>query len=156
MQPSLPIPTDNIYKFACLFGLVLIVSAIFAFVTSYSSSLDRKVKHIEVMISLEAKEDRTKAENDLLAMHKRLIEVTKSNEDFTLVPIAAILVFGLSLSWYGANKWHQVIQKRDDAMVELQLRKLEAEVAKLEADAKKLQPVERLERASAEAANAQT
>lgn len=156
MQPSLPIPTDNIYKFACLFGLVLIVSAIFAFVTSYSSSLDRKVKYLEVMIPLEAKEDRTKAENDLLALHKRLIEVTKSNEDFTLLPIAAILVFGLSLSWYGANKWHQVIQKRDDAMAALQLRKLEAEVAKLEADAKKLQPAERSEHIPAKSENGQT
>lgn len=134
MQPSLPIPTDNIYKFACLFGLVLIVSAIFAFVTSYSSSLDRKVKHMEVMIPLEAKTERTKAEDDLLALHKRLIEVTKSNEETTIWPIAAVMVLGLSLSWYGAKKWHQVIQTRDDRLADLQLRKLEAEVAKLEAE----------------------
>jgi len=134
MQPSLPIPTDNIYKFACLFGLVLIVSAIFAFVTSYSSSLDRKVKHMEVMIPLEAKTERTKAEDDLLALHKRLIEVTKSNEETTIWPIAAVMVLGLSLSWCGAKKWHQVIQTRDDRLADLQLRKLEAEVAKLEAE----------------------
>lgn len=26
MQPNIPIPTDNLYKFLALFGLVLIVS----------------------------------------------------------------------------------------------------------------------------------
>jgi len=134
MQPSLPVPTDNIYKFSCLFGLVLIVSAIFAFVTSYSSSLDRKVKHLEVMIPLEAKENRTKAENDLLALHKRLIEVTKLNEQMTIWPVAVVMVLGLSLSWYGAKKWNQVIQTSDDKLADLQIRKLEAEVAKLEAE----------------------
>ena len=27
MQPSIPIPTDNIYKFACLLGLAIFISA---------------------------------------------------------------------------------------------------------------------------------
>ena len=133
MQPSLPIPTDNIYKFACLFGLVLIVSAIFAFVSSYSSSLDRKIKYSEVVIPLEAKADRSKIENDLLALNQRLIEVTKSNEKSANTAIGIVLGIGLLLSAYGALKWHQVIQSRDDKSY-LQLRKLEAEVAKLEAD----------------------
>lgn len=134
MQPSLPIPTDNIYKFACLFGLVLIVSAIFAFVSSYSSSLDRKIKYSEVIIPLEAKADRSKIENDLLALNQRLIEVTKSNEKSASTAIGIVLGFGLLLSAYGAKKWHQVIQTRDDKLADLQLRKLEAEVAKLEAE----------------------
>ena len=86
------------------------------------------------MIPLEAKENRTKAENDLLALHKRLIEVTKLNEQMTIWPVAVVMVLGLSLSWYGAKKWNQVIQTRDDKLADLQIRKLEAEVAKLEAE----------------------
>ncbi|RYY90114.1 MAG: hypothetical protein EOO15_03920 [Chitinophagaceae bacterium] len=134
MQPSIPIPTDNIYKFACLFGLVLIVAGIFAFVSSYSSALDRKVHYSEALIPLEAKAQRTKAEDAILAMNKNLIEVTKSNENVANGFITVVLVIGGSLSFYGAGKWHSVIQKRDDQLASLQLRKLEAEVKRLEAE----------------------
>ena len=132
MQPF-PIPTDNIYKFSCLFGLVLIVSAIFSFVSSYSSSLDRKVKYSESVIPLEAKADRTRAEEELLAMHKKLIAVTKANEEAANWVIAIVFTIGSLLSGFGAWKWHQVVQRRDDRIAELQLRKLTAEVAHLEA-----------------------
>lgn len=141
MQPSLPIPTDNIYKFSCLFGLVLIVSAIFAFVTSYSSSLDRTVKYSEVVIPLEAKAERSKSEENLLAMNRKLIEVTKSNEKAANWAIGVLLAIGLGLSVYGARKWHEVIQDRDNQMAELQLRKLASEVAKLEAEANAIRTV---------------
>ena len=80
MTPSLPVPTDNIYKFSCLFGLALIISSLFAFVSTYTSSLDRKIKYSEVVIPVEAKAQRSKVEDDMLAMNKKLIEVTKSNE----------------------------------------------------------------------------
>lgn len=131
MQPF-PIPTDNIYKFSCLFGLVLIVSAIFSFVSSYSSALDRKVRYSEATIQLQAKPERTKAEEDLLAMHKKLIAVTRDNEETANWAIAVVFTIGVLLSGYGALRWHQVVQKRDDQAAELQLRKLAAEVARLE------------------------
>ena len=137
MQPNVPIPTDNIYKFACLFGLALIVSAIFSFVASYSSSLDRKVRYMEIVIPLEAKTEKSKTEEDLLAMNRKLISVTKENEQAATVAISAVLVAGLLLSLYGATKWHQIVQKRDDQLAELQLRKLAAEVARLEAHGEK-------------------
>ena len=56
------------------------------------------------------------------------------NEQMTIWPVAVVMVLGLSLSWYGAKKWNQVIQTRDDKLADLQIRKLEAEVAKLEAE----------------------
>jgi len=133
MQPSVPVPTDNIYKFACLFGLVLIVSALFCFVNSYSTSLDRKIKYSEVVIPLEAKPERTKAEEQLLALNKKLIEVTRDNESTANTAIGVVLALGIFLSAYGAVKWHKVVQVRDDQLAELQLRKLAAEVANLEA-----------------------
>ncbi len=134
MIPSLPAPTDNIYKFACLFGLALIVSSIFAFVSSYESALDRKIKYAESVISLEAKDQRTKSENDLLALNRKLLEITGENEKVARTAIAAMLAAGIFLSAFGAARWHRDIQIRDDRMAVLQLRKLEAEVAKLEAE----------------------
>lgn len=135
MTPSsLSVPTDNIYKFACLFGLALIISSVFSFVAVYTSTLDQKVKHLEVIITLEAKTQRTKAEDEVLSMHRRLIDVSKSNEDAAGFLIGVLLTFGGGLSLYGARKWNSEIQSRDDRLAKLQIEKLEAEIAKLRAD----------------------
>lgn len=131
MQPQLPVPTDNIYKFSCLFGLVLIVSAIFSFVAMYTSSQESKVRYFEVIIPLESRETRTKAEEDLLALNKKLIEVTKENERVGNAAIVIVFTVGLLLSAYGAKNWYGLIQVRDDRLADLQLRKLELEIEKL-------------------------
>ena len=132
MTPSsVPLPTDNIYKFACLFGLALVVSGVFSFVALYSSSLDRKVKYSEVVIALESKPQRSKSEDVLVSLNRKLIEIAKSNETFANASIAVLIVAGLLLSMYGAKHWHQKIQVRDDRLADLQLEKLELEVAKL-------------------------
>lgn len=131
MTPSLPVPTDNIFKFACLFGLALIIAGLFSFVSIYSSSLDRKIKYSEVLIPLEAKAQRSKAEDDILALNKRLIEVTRANEVAGYGVVGAALAAGLFLSGYGAKKWHRDIQQRDDRLALLQIEKLEVEIAKL-------------------------
>ena len=137
MTPSsLPLPTDNIYKFACLFGLALIVSAILLFVSVYTSSLDRKVKYLEVVISLESKQQRSKSEEDLLALNRRLIDISKSNETLAVVVIAVVTAIGVLLSIFGAKHWSQEIQSRDDRLAELQLEKLELELGELRGEHK--------------------
>jgi len=134
MTPSLPIPTDNIYKFACLFGLALIVVSIFSYVSTYTSTLDRKVKYMEVIIPLEAKAERNKGENDLLELNKKLIEVSKSNERSATTMMETALVMGIVLSLFGAYNWYEKIHKRDEKLAQLQIEKLEAEVAKIRAE----------------------
>lgn len=142
MTPSLSVATDNIYKFICLFGLALIISSIFAFVSTYTTSLDRKIKYSETIIPLEVKAQRSKAEDDLLAMNKKLIGVTKSNENFAGGIILLVLVVGISLSAFGAQMWYNMIQKRDDRLATLQLEKLELEIEKLRSELAKFAPNE--------------
>lgn len=134
MTPSLPVPTDNIYKFSALFGLALVVSGIFAFTTVYTSSLEKKIKYAEAMIALEAKTTRTKLEDDTLALNRKLVEVTQSNERTANYSLGSLIAIGLALSVYGAVRWHQFIQPRDDEIARLQKEKLEAEVSKLRAE----------------------
>src|SRR6218665_2275368 len=80
MIPSLSTPTDNLYNFSCIFGLVLIVSAVFGFIAVYSASLEQKAKYVETKISLEARSNRSASEEQLLALQNKLIEVTSDNE----------------------------------------------------------------------------
>ena len=134
MTPSFTIATDNIYKFACLFGLALIISAVLSFATTYSSNLDRKVHYSELVIPLEAKQPRSKAEENTLQMYKDLLDVTRSNESSTNSAIGLLFGAGLMLSVWGAQSWYKKVQQRDDRFTELQMRKLEAEIDKLVAE----------------------
>jgi len=131
MTPSLPIPSDNIYKFACLFGLALIITSIFSYVSTHSSYLDRKIKYFELIIPLEANAQRSKADNDLIELNKRLLDVSISDEKTAKFVIQLVLGAGIFLSLLGAYEWHEKIQKRDDKLAQLQIDKLEAEVTKL-------------------------
>ncbi len=67
---SLSVPTDNIYKFACLFGLALVVSSVFAWLGIYSGALDRKTQLHHALIPLEAKTVRTASEDQQLALNR--------------------------------------------------------------------------------------
>lgn len=139
MIPSIPVPTDNIYKFTCLFGLTLIVSAFFGFIACYNAALDAKLKHYELVVQLEAKDAKTKAETDLIDLHKKVIDVTKSNEQIVTGCCTAVLIFGVVLSIYGARNWRLKIQERDDRMAQVQISKIEKEVEKLSLEITKLQ-----------------
>jgi hypothetical protein len=136
MTPSLAIPTDNIYKFVCLFGLTLLVVAILSFVATYLATLDRKVRYSEVVISLESKTPRTKAEGDTLDMNRRLLEVTQDNEKAARIFFSSLLAIGLFFSVLGGHKLYTKVQKRDDQLVQLQMRKLQAEISKIEKELK--------------------
>ncbi|WP_133247304.1 hypothetical protein [Azospira sp. I13] len=131
MPPSFSIATDNIYKFTCLFGLALIISAIFSVVSMYSASLERKVKYMEALILLEAKTEKNKIDEDLLEMNKKLLEVAKSNDKTGNIFAGAVLGTGIALSIFGAFLWHGKIQLRDDKLAQLQIEKLELELSKL-------------------------
>jgi positive regulator of sigma E activity len=131
MTPSLSVPTDNIYKFACLFGLALILVSAFSFVTTYTTNLDRKVRYSEVVISLDSKSPRSKNEDDLLELNKKLLEVTNSNEKTANIAIGFVFFLGAALSFLGASSWYIKVQQRDDQLVNLQMQKLEAEISKL-------------------------
>jgi F420-0:gamma-glutamyl ligase-like protein len=136
MNPSLPIPTDNIYKFACLFGLTLIVTSIFSFVAVYSSSLDKKMQYYQAVVMLEAKVGKTVEDNEILKLNKRMLEVTKGNEGTANTFAGGVIALGVIISLWGASKWHSVIQLRDDRLANLQIDKLEAEIAKLRSEKK--------------------
>lgn len=134
MTPSLIIPNDNIYKFACLFGLALIIVSIFAFVSVYTSSLDKIVKYSETITYLEAKAEPSKIDLDVVKMNRDLIALTNKNKDAGILASALPAGLGIFLSFYGAIKWYNVIQPRDDKIVSLQIAKLEAEIAKLKSE----------------------
>lgn len=131
MTPSLSVPTDNIYKFASLFGLALIIVSVLFFVTTYTSALGTKTRHSELIIALNSKDIRSKHEEDLLQWNQQLLNIAIANEKAANYAVGAICGLGIVVGVWGLVRWRYTVQKRDDRLADLQLRKLELEVAQL-------------------------
>lgn len=125
MQPSIPVPTDNLYKFAALFGLVLIVASIVSVVSTYNSAYDELVEIASSYIALEGKSDATTKQMKQL-MDKR-IEVIDSNREFYVFILSIPIVIGGALSVWGFQRWAR-IQPLHDELIELQVAKVRKEV----------------------------
>ena len=80
MQSRIPLPTDNIYKFYALFGLLLLIASIALFVSTYSTfqirASDRFVE-LSVLSELKSPSIEQKAKKQLL---EALTEVDKSDK----------------------------------------------------------------------------
>ena len=105
MFPNLSIATDNIYKFACLFGLAIILASIFSTVSVYNYTLDRQIALSETIISIEAKKERTKTEIDKLELSKQLLKISNTNQKISSRIIGVVLGLGIVFSIYGAWNW---------------------------------------------------
>jgi hypothetical protein len=95
VTPARSVPTDNIYKFASLFGWAIIFAAVLSFVSIYSFNLKEKVQLTDAIATLEAKAERTKLEDDALARRKRLRDAHTANEKHPSNVIGLALGFGL-------------------------------------------------------------
>jgi len=131
MENRVPLPTDNIYKFYALFGLLLIIFAFSAAI--YTTKMINEQMYLvavelEELKSLSAPSVRQSAKRAVLELQ---IEVTKSDRrtySWGGVILAAIGTMGVM---FGFRRWHSVIQPKQDELVELQLMKLRHEVAQL-------------------------
>lgn len=136
---KIPLPTDNIYKFYALFGLLLFVFSIGATIALSKNTNDNvyklyvelesiKTPTVEEMAAYKQGPHPTFVRRALL---ERLIEVAKEDKK-TLEYLLAVVTFvgGLGVI-YGFGKWHKEIQPVQDEMLSLQLEKLRLEVAAL-------------------------
>lgn len=126
MENRIPVPTDNIFKFYALFGLLLFVFACGAllYVNTTSNAL-----MFESIPELEAlKEFETPSRSDLaqIAVLERKIEITNSNKKFYYNVISVLGGLGFLMAIVGFGVWHTRIQPILDETAAVQL-----EIAKL-------------------------
>lgn len=127
MESKIPLPTDNIYKFYALFGLMLLITSILGVVVISTSTND---KLYSLMKEYEAipgtKEEKEKS--DLAKVIEKRLEIQVSNKKLFLRVFGAAIGFAIMLSGYGFRQWHTKIQPKQDEYFELQLEKLRREV----------------------------
>lgn len=128
MENRVPIPTDNIYKFYALFSLLLFVFSIGSSIYVTKNTNDELLKIAPDLIRLEQLSHPTIVDEENKKLLAKKMRVTISDkETFTwgLVLVAGLSILGMT---YGFQKWHTVVQPRQDRLLELQIRIAELQV----------------------------
>lgn len=128
MLPKVTVPTDNIYKFYSLFGLVLLI---FSFSSLIYINQNRNNTIFEIIIeqeTLNAIKNPTATQKAKKLVLSRKYEIISSDKYFYLISISLLATIASFLIYYGFNRWHNKIQPRQDELIELSIRKLKKEL----------------------------
>lgn len=128
MENRVPLPTDNIYKFYALFGLLLTVFSIGAMLYVNNSTNELAFEVAVEYETLKADPVRSVPEEARLLVLDRKLEIATINKRIFMVCLAIILAAGLGMMWYGFKKWHTEVQPVQDEIARLTLEKLKREV----------------------------
>lgn len=124
MQPNVPVPTDNLYKFMALFGLVLIISAVFTAAYVHVNVNNKHFSYVDVYYGPSERDEADEAE------FKRHIESQvdelKSSTTIAMYGVGAAIGLGGWLCFWGFHRW-SIIQPLHDELLELQVAKARKE-----------------------------
>lgn len=131
MDSKIPLPTDNIYKFYALFGLLLLVSCILAVTYIHQSTNALLESSYLTVLEIEAKPTPTQAESNKKALLESRIKVAKDDKDFYNKALSVLITAALFCLYKGLTKWHREIQPKQDRLLDLQIQKAELELEQL-------------------------
>jgi len=128
MESRIPLPTDNIYKFYALFGLLVFIFSIGGVIAVQRSTNDFMYKSLIDLEAVKSLENPTAADTIKKQLLERLIDVAKSDKDYFNKSLSGLAAVGFFLMGFGFFKWHREIQPLQDEMLSLQVAKLRREV----------------------------
>lgn len=134
MHSKIPLPTDNVYKFYALFGLVLLIFGLAStlYVTkSTNEFMATAYVDLEDLKSQTTLKPRDEARKRIL---ERQIEVAKKDKDFFLSGAAVVAAIGTVAMVVGFARWQLKIQPVQDEIADLQLAKLRHEAGQQNGD----------------------
>jgi hypothetical protein len=136
MESKIPLPTDNIYKFAALFSLVIVIVSFCSIIYSNSTANAIVFEHWVEVETLQAQEKLSVEQASRLKALERKIEVAVSDKK-TFTQLASVFlglgIFGVFL---GFGYWHKRIQPLADQMAVAQLELSRLQLLMLKTDLK--------------------
>jgi hypothetical protein len=129
MESRIPVPTDNIFKFSALFGLLLFVFACGSLLYMNATSNATIMVSIPELEALKELADPSRSDKAKIAILERKIEITKTDRNFYSIAIGGLLLVAVVAMVYGFQRWHSQIQPVLDETAKVQL-----EIAKLQLD----------------------
>lgn len=124
MQPNVPVPTDNLYKFQALFGLVLIISALFTAAYVHVNVNNKHFGYVDVYYG-----PTTRSEPDQAKFKKHIesqVDELHESTEIAMYVVGGALAIGGWLCFGGFHRWAK-IQPLHDELLELQVAKARKE-----------------------------
>lgn len=128
MENKIPIPTDNIFKFYALFGLLLFVFSAGSIIYVVHTTNELAFQAALEVTALKQIPNPTAVETAKIQILEKRLGIASADKDFYLLSIQAMFIGSLVLMFYGFFKWHNDIQPLQDEVAKLQLEKLRYEV----------------------------
>lgn|SRR5690554_5526708 len=130
MENRVPLPTDNVYKFYALFGLLLTIFSIGAMLYVNQSTNDLIFDVAVEYETLKVDPVRSVADEARFKLLERKLEIAVLNKKTFLLCLAALFAGGGLMVFYGFKKWHTEVQPVQDEIAKLSLLKLRREIGK--------------------------
>lgn len=130
MESRIPLPTDNIYKFYALFGLVLLIASMAAFLYVHKSTNEMAFEAAIEYEELASKEHPTPAELKRKELIEKRVTIAVKDRDFYNYALSALIGVGFVSMIVGFGKWQTVVQPKQDKLLDLQIQQAEQELKK--------------------------
>jgi hypothetical protein len=145
MQPNVPIPTDNLYKFMALFGLAIIISAMVGLYLAYATTnaeliavsdryyelekeqLADQQEAVAIGATVASDARSVNAAKGVKAVLEKRIEVAVWNRLAYTVFLFLVMFGGGLLAFFGFKAWAK-IQPLHDRLLQLQVDKAEKDL----------------------------
>ncbi|BBB24869.1 hypothetical protein [Amphritea japonica] len=128
MESRIPLPTDNIFKFYALFGLLILIFGIGSTLYVNRSTNDFVFDVGVEYETLRADPARTVLQETRFNFLQKKLEVAQDNKKFYLYSLGGVIAIGIFMMFYGFKKWHTEVQPIQDEIARLSLEKLRREV----------------------------
>jgi hypothetical protein len=129
MDSRIPVPTDNIYKFYALFGLLVAVFCAGSIIYVTKTTNELKIPLFLELQELKQVETPTALQTLKFQIVQRQMEVATADKKFFETALSFGFALSLYLLVYGFWKWHRIVQPKQDKLLDLQIRKLERELS---------------------------
>lgn len=132
MQPRIPLPTDNIYKFYALFGMFLLLVSGTLFFVRHQHNNELAYERYILIETLKKNERRTAEEDIRFFVLQEAQKIAKNDKYFEVNVTLSVFFLGCILSFLGFYYWHTTIQPKQDKLLDLQIIKIKKELKALD------------------------
>lgn len=128
MDNKIPLPTDNIYKFYSMFGLLLVIFGFGSIIYLNKTTNDLVFESMVELENLNSIKQRSALESTQEKVILRKIELANMDKKSFIYLLNALIVIGTFMMIYGFKQWHYKVQPIQDEISKLTLEKLRHEV----------------------------
>ncbi|HEX9869591.1 MAG TPA: hypothetical protein VGC99_13545 [Candidatus Tectomicrobia bacterium] len=132
MTPTIPIPTDHVYKFHALCGLAILISSMIGLVYLHDRFNERIGKNYLKWEILNRKANLSQEEEVTKAVLDMRLKLDRADRKLMPKALGAIAGIGVVMMVFGFMLWHKKVQPKQDKLLELQIKKIEREILALD------------------------